>query len=148
MSGEERAERAAAPCVFLRQGFRPFFLAAGIWATAALALWIAIFLGFGSLPSRFSPLAWHIHEMLFGFVMAAVAGFLLTAVPNWTGRLPVCGSPLAALAALWLLGRIACFFSALVPEWLVLLSDLAFPVALIAVVAREIVTGRNWRTLP
>ena len=148
MSSEARAERAAAPAVFLRQGFRPFFLAAGIWGTAALALWIAIFLGFVSLPSRFSPLAWHIHEMLFGFVMAAVAGFLLTAVPNWTGRLPVCGAPLAAFAALWLLGRIACFFSALVPEWLVLLSDLAFPVALIAVVAREIVIGRNWRTLP
>jgi len=60
------------------------------------------------LPSRFDPLAWHIHEMLFGFVMATIAGFLLTAVPNWTGRLPVIGVLLALLAGLWLLGRIVC----------------------------------------
>ena len=148
MTNEARSERAAAAPVFLRQGFRPFFLAAGAWAAAALALWIVVFVGGVSLPSRFSPLTWHIHEMLFGFVMAAIAGFLLTAVPNWTGHLPVRGAPLAALAALWLLGRIACLFSALVPEWLVLVADLSFPVALIAVITREIVTGRNWRTLP
>jgi uncharacterized protein involved in response to NO len=148
MTSEARAERAAAAPVFLRQGFRPFFLAACIWAAAALALWIVLFVGGVSLPSRFSPLAWHIHEMLFGFVMAAIAGFLLTAVPNWTGRLPVRGAPLAALAALWLLGRTAWLFSAFFPDWLVLVADLSFPVALIAVITREIVTGRNWRTLP
>jgi uncharacterized protein involved in response to NO len=149
MTSEARAERAAAAApVFLRQGFRPFFLAACIWAAVALALWIVLFVGGVSLPSRFSPLAWHIHEMLFGFVMAAIAGFLLTAVPNWTGRLPVRGLPLAALAALWLVGRTACLFSAFFPDWLVLVADLSFPVALIAVITREIVTGRNWRTLP
>jgi uncharacterized protein involved in response to NO len=148
MRGEARAERAAATPVFLSQGFRPFFLAAGVWATAALALWIVIFVAGGALPSRFNPLAWHIHETLFGFVMAAIAGFLLTAVPNWTGRLPVRGAPLGALAALWLLGRAACLFSTFFPEWLMIITDLSFPVALVAVIAREIVTGRNWRTLP
>jgi uncharacterized protein involved in response to NO len=63
------------------------------------------------LPSRFDPLTWHIHEMLFGFVMAAIAGFLLTAIPNWTQRLPVSGGLLGLLAGLWLLGRIACLGS-------------------------------------
>ncbi|MGO8918950.1 MAG: NnrS family protein [Stellaceae bacterium] len=133
---------------FLTQGFRPFFLAAGLWSAAALALWIVMLATGTAVPSRFDPLAWHIHEMLFGFVMAAVAGFLLTAIPNWTERLPVSGWPLALLAGLWLLGRIACLVSALVPPWLAAVADLSFPVVLVAVVAREIVAGRNWRNLP
>ena len=134
--------------VFLSQGFRPFFLAAGLWAAAALALWIVMFATGTALPSRFDPLTWHIHEMLFGFVMAAVAGFLLTAIPNWTQRLPISGLPLALLAGLWLLGRIACLVSALVPPWLAIAADLSFPVVLVGVVAREIIAGRNWRNLP
>jgi uncharacterized protein involved in response to NO len=100
------------------------------------------------LPSRFDPLTWHIHEMLFGFALAAIAGFLLTAIPNWTGRLPVRGLPLASLAGLWLLGRVAGLVSALMPVWLAVAADLAFPVALAGVIAREIVAGRNWRNLP
>lgn len=133
---------------WLTQGFRPFFLAAGFWSAAALMAWIAMLATGMALPSRFDPLAWHSHEMLFGFVMAAIAGFLLTAIPNWTGRLPVSGGPLALLAGLWLLGRIVCLVSALVPPWLAVAADLSFPVALAAVVAREIVAGRNWRNLP
>jgi uncharacterized protein involved in response to NO len=133
---------------FLSEGFRPFFLAAGLWSAAALAVWIVMFATGTTVPSRFDPLAWHIHEMLFGFVMAAIAGFLLTAIPNWTGRLPVSGSPLALLAGLWLLGRVACLISALVPPWIAITADLSFPVALIGVAAREIVVGRNWRNLP
>lgn len=133
---------------FLAQGFRPFFLAAGLWSAGALALWIAVLATGIALPSRFDPLSWHIHEMLFGFVMAAVAGFLLTAIPNWTRRLPVSGAPLALLAGLWLLGRIACLVSAFLAPWLATAADLAFPVALVAVAAREIIAGRNWRNLP
>jgi uncharacterized protein involved in response to NO len=133
---------------FLSQAFQPFFLAAGIWSAAALALWIITLMTGIELPSRFDPRAWHIHEMLFGFVMAAIAGFLLTAIPNWTKRLPVSGLPLAMLAGLWLLGRIACLISALAPAWLAIVSDLSFPVVLIAVAAREIIAGRNWRNLP
>ena len=86
--------------------------------------------------------------MLFGFALAAIAGFLLTAIPNWTGRLPVRGLPLASLAGLWLLGRMAGLVSALMPVWLAVAADLAFPVALAGVIAREIVAGRNWRNLP
>jgi uncharacterized protein involved in response to NO len=133
---------------FLTQGFRPFFLAAGVLAPAALALWIVMFATGAALPSRFDPLGWHIHEMLFGFVMAAVADFLLTALPNWIKRLPIRGFLLALLAGLWLLGRIACLISALVPAWLAAAADLAFPAALAIVVAREIMASRNWRNLP
>ena len=132
---------------FLSYGFRPFFLMAGLWSAAALLLWIVIFVAGDSLPSRFDPLSWHIHEMLFGFVMATIAGFLLTAIPNWTGRPPVSGAPLALLAALWLLGRICCLVSGFLPAWLAAAGDLAFPVLLVGVVGGEIVAGRNWRNL-
>ena len=127
--------------------FRPFFLAAGLWAALALALWIALFMTGRVLPSRFDPLAWHIHAMLFGFVPAAIAGFMLTAIPNWTGRTPIRGAALAGLVTLWLLGRIACLVSAYLPLWLAAAIDLAFPLALCAVAAREIVAARNWRNL-
>jgi uncharacterized protein involved in response to NO len=100
------------------------------------------------LPSRFGPLAWHIHEMLFGFIMATIAGFLLTAIPNWTGRLPVSGRLLALLVGLWLLGRLVCLISSFTPVWLAIAADLSFPAFLVAVAAREIVAGRNWRNLP
>ena len=132
----------------LLYAFRPMFLAAGSWAAIALALWLSMFFGYVELPTRFDPLSWHIHEMLFGFVMAAVAGFLLTAIPNWTGRLPVRGRGLGALAVLWVLGRLACLVSADLPGWLAVVVDLAFPVTLLAVAAREIIAGKNWRNLP
>jgi uncharacterized protein involved in response to NO len=132
----------------LTQGFRPFFLAAGIWSATALALWIVMLVAGTALPSRFDPLSWHIHEMLFGFVMAAIAGFLLTAIPNWTRRLPVSGAPLAVLMGLWLLGRAVCLASALIPAWLAIVADLSFTVVLVGVAAREIIAGQNWRNLP
>ena len=90
-----RVRRSWQPAV-LTYAFRPMFLAAGSWAIVAIAIWLAMFLGYLRLPTRFDPLTWHIHEMLFGFVMASVAGFLLTAIPNWTGRLPVRGYPRTA----------------------------------------------------
>ena len=144
---EAAAERRPVPS-FLSQGFRPFFLAAGLWSAGALALWVGVLAMGLAIPSRFDALSWHVHEMLFGFVNAAVAGFLLTAIPNWTGRLPVQGAPLALLAGLWVLGRIACFTSALLAPWLAAAADLSFPALLVAVVAREIIAGRNWRNLP
>lgn len=144
---EARIRRSRQPAV-LTYAFRPMFLTAATWAIVAIAAWIAMFFGYLRLPTRFDPLAWHIHEMLFGFVMAAVAGFLLTAIPNWTGRLPVRGRRLALLASLWLLGRVACLISADLPAWLAIAADLSFPVVLLAAAAREIVVGRNWRNLP
>ncbi|HEX5419424.1 MAG TPA: NnrS family protein, partial [Gammaproteobacteria bacterium] len=96
--------RKALPAVWTL-AFRPFFLAAGLWSAAALLLWVAMLAHGEALASRFNPLSWHIHEMLFGFVLAAIAGFMLTAIPNWTGRQPIRGGALAGLAGLWLLGR-------------------------------------------
>ena len=96
-----RKMRIAASPAFLQGGFRPFFLGGAAWAIAALALWLAALLGGLALPTALDPLAWHRHEMLFGFVGAIVAGFLLTAIPNWTGRPPIAGGRLAALFALW-----------------------------------------------
>lgn len=129
-------------------GFRPFFLLAGIWAALAMALWVLMLTGRDVLPTAFDPVSWHAHEFLFGYLGAVLAGFLLTAVPNWTGRLPIVGWPLAGLVALWVAGRAAIAVSALQPWGMVMAADLAFPLALTAVLAREIVAGRNWKNLP
>ena len=94
-----KARMAAAPPI-LRGGFRPFFLFGGAWAAIALVLWLCALLAGLHLPSGFQALAWHRHEMLFGFVGAIIVGFLLTAIPNWTGRLPIAGAPLAASCVL------------------------------------------------
>jgi uncharacterized protein involved in response to NO len=93
------------------------------------------------------PLEWHIHEMLYGYVPAVVAGFLLTAIPNWTGRLPVNGAPLAGLAVVWLAGRIAMLATAGIGLVAAAAIDLAFLALLLAVTLREIVAGKNWRNL-
>lgn len=139
---------AARPSVALWSlAFRPFFLAAGVWAALALALWIGLFTTGTPLPSRFDPVTWHIHAMLFGFVLAAIAGFMLTAIPNWTGRRPIRGIALAGLVVLWLVGRVAGPISAFLPLWVAAALDLAFPLVLCAVTAREIVAARNWRNL-
>jgi uncharacterized protein involved in response to NO len=146
MSDPPRAARGRSIALW-SLAFRPFFLAASLWSALALALWIGLFLTGATLPSRFDPLTWHIHAMLFGFTFAAIAGFMLTAIPSWTGRRPVQGLPLAGLVGVWLLGRIACLLSTFMPLWLAAVADLAFPFLLFAVAAREIVAARNWRNL-
>jgi uncharacterized protein involved in response to NO len=130
------------------EGFRPFFLAAGLWAPAAMALWVGHLAGWIELPTAFGPLNWHVHEMLFGFAAAAVAGFLLTAIPNWTGRMPLQGVPLIVLASLWLAGRIACALSLWTGPAAAAIADLAFLAVLLLAIGREILAGRNWRNLP
>ena len=96
----------------LSYGFRPFFLFGALWAALAVALWLAMLLGHIALPTALSPVEWHVHELVFGYVPAIVAGFLLTAVPNWTGRLPIVGWPLLALVAIWVGGRVTITTSA------------------------------------
>jgi uncharacterized protein involved in response to NO len=140
--------QAVAGPAFLRQGFRPFFLGAAVWALAAMAIWVAAFRGLVPIPTALSPVAWHAHEMIFGFVAAAIAGFLLTAVPNWTGRMPMRGLPLAVLFALWVTGRAAMLASGLIGAGAAAALDLSFLALLFGVVLREIVAGRNWRNLP
>lgn len=128
-------------------GFRPFFLGAALWAALAMSLWISALTGAVDLPTQFDPVTWHAHEFLFGYLAAVIAGFLLTAVPNWTGQLPIVGWPLGGLFALWVAGRAAVLCSAALPPVAVALADLAMPVALTGCLAREIVSGRNWPNL-
>ncbi|MEI4261402.1 NnrS family protein [Roseovarius sp. D0-M9] len=128
-------------------GFRPFFLFAAVWAFLAMLLWIFTLSGAIVLPTRFDPVSWHAHEFLFGYLGAVLAGFLLTAVPNWTGRLPIVGWWLAALFTLWVIGRVAVLFSALLPAGLVLAIDVGFPSVLAVMILREIIAGKNWRNL-
>ncbi|MDF1775715.1 MAG: NnrS family protein [Rhizobiaceae bacterium] len=128
-------------------GFRPFFLLGALWAAFAMAMWISMLAGGLVLPTRFDIVSWHAHEFLFGYLSAIIAGFLLTAVPNWTGRLPVLGWRLGALVALWISGRLAIAFSAFIPAFLVALVDVMFAIALGLLIAREIVAGKNWRNL-
>ncbi|QJF50297.1 NnrS family protein [Roseobacter ponti] len=128
-------------------GFRPFFLSGAIWAVLAMLLWLTALSGAITLPTRFDPVSWHAHEFLFGYLGAVLAGFLLTAVPNWTGRLPMVGWPLVTLFALWVSGRLVIFWSALLPGVITMAADLSFPLALLVVVLREIIAGRHWRNL-
>ena len=131
----------------LTYGFRPFFFGAAVWMTIAMVLWGLMLSGRLTLPTAFDPVSWHAHEFLFGYLSAIVAGFLLTAVPNWTGRLPIVGWPLGGLFALWLAGRVAVVISLTLPPLAVAIVDLALPVILGLVIAREIVKARNWRNL-
>lgn len=128
-------------------GFRPFFFTATVWAALAMALWVPMLSGHLMVPTAFDPVSWHAHEFLFGYLGAVIAGFLLTAVPNWTGRLPIVGWRLGMLAGLWLMGRVAVAISGSVPAVLVALADLAFQAVFALLIAREIAAGKNWRNL-
>jgi uncharacterized protein involved in response to NO len=141
-----RARMAAAPPI-LRGGFRPFFLGGALWAVVALALWLAALAWQITVPSAFDALAWHRHEMLFGFVGAVIAGFLLTAIPNWTGRLPIAGGPLAMLFGLWLAGRLAMLLSAELGPAIAAFVDVVFYLVLAAVAGREVIEANN-RNVP
>ena len=136
----------AGPAVF-GYGFRPFFLFGALWAALAVALWLPILSGHLSLPSTLAPIEWHTHELIFGYVPAIVAGFLLTAVPNWTGRLPIVGTRLALLFFVWSAGRMAILFSQLLGAWPAAAIDIAFLAVLGSVIAREIIASGNTSNL-
>lgn len=130
-----------------RLGFRPFFLAGALFALVAIALWGVILAGL--LPTWQPPggvLAWHRIEMPFGFGLAVIAGFLLTAVQNWTGRPGLSGWPLAGLFALWCLGRLAWFVPLPVAQLAVL--QLAFVPVLAWVLGRSIFIARQTHNYP
>lgn len=134
------------PIIF-SYGFRPFFLAAGLWAIAAMALWIGALAAGWEIGGSYGGAYWHSHEMLFGYSSAALAGFLLTAVPNWTGRLPVSGTPLIVLFALWCVGRLALLAPDMLGMPTSIAIDAAFLPLLLAICAREIIAGRKWKDL-
>jgi uncharacterized protein involved in response to NO len=127
-------------------GFRPFFLFAGAFALLAVPVWLAIFAS-GALPlHHLPPQLWHAHEMLYGFVLAALAGFLLTAVPSWTGARGFGGAPLVALSCAWLLGRLAFACASQLPVALLALLELAFLPGLAVLLAPPLLRSRNRNT--
>jgi len=134
--------------LIFQNSFRPFFIAAGIWATLAVPFWLLSYFGILIGIDNFNILLWHQHEMLFGFVPAAITGFILTAIPNWTGRLPIKNKPLALLLLLWILGRVGFLITAIFGTITTSLMDLPFLIVLVLVIMREIISGKNWRNLP
>src|SRR5215472_11376406 len=131
----------------LSYGFRPFFLGAALWAFVAMVLWIGLLSGWWSFATRYGLIAWHAHEFLFGYIGAVMTGFILTAIPNWTGRFPLQGKPLLALFALWVVGRAVMLATDQIGNATAAIVDCTYLVVLTAVVSREIIAGSNWRNL-
>lgn len=133
--------------VLFAGGFRPFFLLGSIYAGLAILAWLPVFMGELSLSTTLSPRDWHVHEMLYGFLPATITGFLLTAIPNWTGRLPLRGRRLMFLVALWAAGRVCVTFSAQTGWLAAMLVDVSFLATVAAAAAREIIAGKTWGNL-
>ncbi|MEQ1796025.1 MAG: NnrS family protein [Nitrospira sp.] len=132
---------------FLSYGFRPFFLSAALFAGVAIPVWALILSGWADSPFRYAARDWHVHEMLFGFLPAVITGFLLTAMPNWTDRPPLRGTPLLALLALWLAGRLTIALPWPTPLTAAVI-DGAYLVVLATLVLREIIAGKAWDRAP
>jgi uncharacterized protein involved in response to NO len=133
-------------CRVLASGFRLAFLLAGVAAVLLIPAWVAVLVYGAPLGSDWPPTLWHAHEMLFGFIAAAIAGFLLTAVPSWTGRRGFGGAPLVLLGTLWLCARVLDATSASWSAALVLAVDVAFLLALAALFAPPLLRERNRNT--
>jgi uncharacterized protein involved in response to NO len=146
ISIEDPSPRSAPPKGFalFALGFRPFFLGAGLSAVLLMALWLTLYHSAGQIGLTYPPMLWHAHEMIFGFTGAVIAGFLLTAVQNWTQLRTLHGAPLAILFALWVAGRIAPFVH-VVPKELAALPDILFFPAVMIAIARPIVRVKQAR---
>ncbi len=146
MATSSQIKSAYSGPIIFSYGFRPFFFFGALWAAMAVPIWIAgYFLGDMGLPIK-TGVAWHAHEMIFGYSSAIIAGFLLTAVPNWTGRRPMVGVPLAALFGLWFAGRIGLLID-FNPGWIDQVLDSAFLVVFAALILREVLAGKNKRNV-
>ena len=129
-------------------GFRPFFGAAGLFAVIAMLLWMFMYVFSQQLPlSGIQQVTWHAHEMIYGYAMAVVAGFLLTAVGNWTGVPGIRGTALAALFALWFVARVAWFFPGNISVALAATADCLFMLGLIAGATLPVIRVRQWKQL-
>lgn len=127
------------------KGFRPFFFGAAVFAALIVPLWLGVLGGAIESGTYLDPVAWHAHEMVFGYAVAVIAGFLLTAVANWTQRETLTGMPLLALVALWALGRVAMLVK--LPFGVAAVVDLSFLPALAVAIGRPLVATRNRRNL-
>ena len=141
------AEKQYTGPVLFERGYRTFFLGAGIFAGFAIPLWIVALKTGMEIPTSFSTRDYHIHEMMFGYLSAVIAGFLLTALPNWTSRPAIDGVRLALLSLLWVCGRIAIITSASWPLTAAIV-DASFLVVVAAIAWREVLAGGNIRNIP
>lgn len=133
---------------FFSYAFRPFFLLNGIFSVAVVAIWVLALYGRGPDTLPVNIVYWHGHEMLIGFAVASVAGFVLTAVATWTGRPPVHGNALMLLVGSWLAGRLTMLFSGELPAMLVAAVDMSFPLLLVIYIGNEVFSARNERNYP
>jgi uncharacterized protein involved in response to NO len=139
--------RAYSGPTLLSYGFRPFFFFGAVYAGLAILIWMPFYLGEIKLATSFSPRDWHAHEMIYGYLPAIITGFLLTAIPNWTGRMPLQGGPLAVLVITWAVGRTAVAVSAQVGWLAATMLDGGFLFLLAGAAGREVIYGRNWSNL-
>ncbi len=150
-AGSPRARDRAQPSPWdapvWSRGFRPFFLLVGIYGCGGMLAWIGMLLGVVPAPGWLGPTAWHGHEMLFGVVTGAIAGFLLTSVPVWTGTQAVARGPLAALAGVWVAGRLVMIGAGALPHAAVAAVDLLFLPALAGAIAGPLLGARAVRNL-
>lgn len=142
-----RHQRLTSSPIVFRGAFRLLFLGGALWALTVVLLWVLALAGTLTLPTAMDPLAWHQHEMLFGYLGAVIAGFLSAAIPNWTGRPTYGGWPVAAFVGLWFAARLALLFSAVVPLALAALLDIGFLLLLAIAAGREVIAARN-RNVP
>ena len=147
IAGSEPSARIGETWPIAAKGFRPFFLLAGLFATLVVPLWLLVIDGTVQISTYLDPINWHAHEMVFGFSVAVIAGFLLTAVGNWTKRETATGISLLLLAALWIAGRILITVAHPLPPWVVAVVDLSFLPALAIVIARPLIATRNYKNL-
>ncbi len=133
---------------WLRLGFRPFFLAAGAFAVISMLIWFAAYSQGIAFPfTGLAPVTWHAHEMIYGYSLAVIAGFLLTAVGNWTGRPTVSGLPLLLLFALWLLARLSVLLGSDAYQFIAAGLDLLFLAGATLAITAPIVRARQWHNL-
>ncbi|MBS2018809.1 MAG: NnrS family protein [Deltaproteobacteria bacterium] len=142
--GEPPPRVAPAGGAWAGKGFRPFFLLAGLFAALLVPIWLLALSGLVRPDAYFDATSWHAHEMVFGLATAVIAGFLLTAVSNWTARETLVGPPLLALAALWTAAR-ASFVVPGLPRAIPALLDVAFLPLLALAIARPLVSAKNRR---
>jgi len=147
LAGELPAPAVAPRHALLAKGFRPFFLAASAFAVAIVPAWLLILGGAVAPLTYLDATSWHAHEMVFGFAVAVIAGFLLTAAGNWTQRETAVDAPLLGLVALWAVGRVAMVAAGALPRGVAAAVDLAFLPVLAVVLARPIVLAKSWRNL-
>jgi len=133
---------------FLHLGFRPFFIGASSFAFLSILIWMGFYVfGWPIHLAHFSPITWHAHEMIFGYTIAVVAGFLLTAIKNWTGIQTLQGYPLLGLFLLWLLARLLPFLGESIPLALIMVIDNLFIVALCVSVFLPLLKAKHWKSI-